>query len=106
MNGFPALDMRAAKRAERIAQAKEQAKLWANALKQEQLSACMFHLDGPLVDGFMLFLGAVDQELREQGYELASHSHAIVGQTANAPLAHFTFLVRARGEHAPRVMLA
>ena len=106
MNGFPPLDLKAAKRAERAAQAAEQVKMWTNTLKENKLPACMFFMNGPLVDSFMLFLGAVDSELQAQGYELASHSHVPVGQEGGAVMCHWTFLVRAKGEHAPRVLLA
>lgn len=105
MNGFPAIDQRAAQRAERAMQAREQCKLWVNAMKEQSAAACVFTLQGPLVDAFALFLGAVDTELGEQGYSIASHSSTPIGQNGNVMLVLWTFLVRAKGE-APRVLLA
>ena len=105
MNGFPAVDPRAAQRAERTMQAREQVKLWTNAMKSNSVGACVFSLNGPQVDAFALWLGAVDDELRESGYSIVSHTCVPVGQQGEVVMCAWTFLVRAIGV-APRVVLA
>jgi hypothetical protein len=107
VNGFPAIDPSAARRAERAMQARELVTRWTNALKGEQLSACMFSLRTELDDRGSLLIGAVDHELREQGYAIVSHSHTPIAENSNGVIiAAYTFLVRAIGKDAPRVLLA
>jgi len=105
MNGFPQIDPRAAERAQRTMQAREQVRTWVNAMKERQLSACMFSLLSPLTDDFSLSIGAIDHELDAAGYTIVSHSHAVLGKQGEAFLVSLTLLVRAKGD-APKVLLA
>lgn len=105
MNGYPQIDPRAAERAERTMKAREQVRTWVNAMKERGISACMFGLLSPMIDNFSFGLGAIDHELRQEGYVIASHSHAVVGQQGEALVVSVTLLVRAIGD-APKVLLA
>jgi len=99
------IDPNAAQRAERTMRAREHVKLWTNFMKEHRQPACLFSMVNPIVDDLSLLVGALDSELAEEGYVIASHSHTVLGQQGNVFMGHFTFLVRAKGE-APRLLLA
>jgi len=105
VNGYPAIDPRAAERAERTMQAREQVRTWVSLMRDRQLSACMFSLLAPMVDAFSMGIGAIDYELDQAGYTIASHSHAVLGKQGEVFVVSLTLLVRAKGE-APKVLLA
>lgn len=104
MTALAGIDPNAAKRAQRTARATEQVRIWANAMAQERQGACLFSMQLPLVDEAALFIGRVDELLRERGYAIVSHSSCPIDNQNGTYLLVHTFLVRAIGE-APRVML-
>jgi len=104
-NGAPSLTPDALERAERTHQAREVVKVWTNAMKERGLESSLFSNLMPLNDQNAYLVGAIDTELREAGYVVASHSAALAGQQNGTPIMLHFFLVRAKAE-PPRVLLA
>ena len=105
MNGYPKIDPQVAQRTERTIRAREHVKIWTNFMKANGLPACLFSMVNPMDNEFSLLVGAMDHELSEAGYVIASHSHTVISQQNGVFIGHLSFVVRAKAE-APKVLLA
>jgi hypothetical protein len=109
------LDPLQVQRVAMVQHARDITQLWVRFMRDGRLSACMFSMSVMLDDAGSIIVGHIDEQLREEGYAIVSHSHAIIGaQEAAGPngarvqvlQCSLSILVRAVDGQAKRLVLA